>query len=182
MAPGGINSRTRNLVYISDNRLEFVASGSSIWTGIGFVSIGLLIVYLAISGWDNTNDRLPLIFLNVICGIPLICLGGWTFFFTSQPIVFDTIKELFWFGVNPPEEMDNVRSCHLADVHAIQLIQEWVKGSKRSPSFYSYELNLVLNSGKRVHVIDHGKLKKIREDANHLAQFLNVPLWDNTQG
>ena len=38
MAPGGIHWRTRNLVFISDTRLEFVASGSSILWGIGCTS------------------------------------------------------------------------------------------------------------------------------------------------
>ena len=182
MVPGGIQSRTRNLIYISDHRLEFVASGSSIWSAIGFLSVGLIILITAIIGLDGTPDSKGGIILSAICGLPLIVLGAWTFFYTGQPIVFDTSKELFWFGVYPPKEVDHVTSCFLADVHAIQLIEEWVKGSKSVPSYYSYELNLVLNSGKRIHIIDHGKLTAIRKDANHLAKFLNIPLWDNTQG
>jgi hypothetical protein len=32
--------------------------------------------------------------------------------------------------------------------------------------------------GKRVNVIDHGDLEKVRTDARTLAEFLNKPVWD----
>jgi hypothetical protein len=37
---------------------------------------------------------------------------------------------------------------------------------------------LVLNDGSRINVIDHGNLKRIREDAAALAEFLGKPLWE----
>jgi ankyrin repeat protein len=47
-----------------------------------------------------------------------------------------------------------------------------------SADFVSYEINLVFEDGKRVHVIDHGDEASIFEQSNHLADFLSVPLWD----
>ena len=44
--------------------------------------------------------------------------------------------------------------------------------------FYSYEINLVLKNGRRVNVADHGDLDSLRADADMLANFLEVPVWD----
>ncbi len=62
-------------------------------------------------------------------------------------------------------------------MHALQLISEYVSGKS---SYYSYELNLVLDDGSRINVVDHGNLAAIREDAGKLALFLAKPLWDAT--
>ena len=53
-----------------------------------------------------------------------------------------------------------------------------MRGNKSA--YYSYEMNLVLNDGKRLNVVDHGNQAKLREDAQTLATFLNVPVWDAT--
>ena len=41
-------------------------------------------------------------------------------------------------------------------------------------------MNLVLHDGRRYNVVDHGDQAKIRADAQALAAFLNVPVWDAT--
>jgi hypothetical protein len=64
----------------------------------------------------------------------------------------------------------------LEDIHAIQLLSEYVRRSKSS--YYSYELNLVLNDGKRLIVVDHGNLTRLQEDAKKLLEFLGKPVWD----
>ena len=47
-------------------------------------------------------------------------------------------------------------------------------------SYYSYELNLVLEDGSRVNVVDQGNLKRLRSDAQTLSRFLDKPVWDAT--
>ena len=42
----------------------------------------------------------------------------------------------------------------------------------------SYELNLVLQDGERLNVVDHGSFDVLREDAAKLGEFLGVPVWD----
>ena len=61
----------------------------------------------------------------------------------------------------------------LNTIHALQLIKERCRTK-------NYELNLVLESGQRINVVDHGGLNRIREDANQLSQFLCIPVWDAT--
>jgi len=50
----------------------------------------------------------------------------------------------------------------LEDIHALQLISEYFRGGG---SLYDcYELNLVLENGKRINVVSHGDEDKLRED------------------
>ena len=64
----------------------------------------------------------------------------------------------------------------LDSIHALQLISEYCRGNKSS--YYSYELNLVMEDGSRMNVVDHGNQAKLREDAQTLSTFLDKPAWD----
>ena len=68
------------------------------------------------------------------------------------------------------------RQISLREVHALQLLREFVRGNNKS--YDSYEINLVCRDGRRLNVTDHGTLHAIREDADALADFLGVPIWD----
>ena len=49
----------------------------------------------------------------------------------------------------------------------------------RNRWFYnSYDLNLVNHRGGRLNLIDHAHLSGLRQGADQLALFLNVPFWD----
>ena len=39
-------------------------------------------------------------------------------------------------------------------------------------------MNLVCLNGERINIVDHGALRKLREDALILANYLSVPIWD----
>ena len=52
-----------------------------------------------------------------------------------------------------------------------------IEGGDKS-SYYSYELNLVLEDGARLNVVDHGDLKALQADAEILSEYLQVPVWD----
>ena len=56
------------------------------------------------------------------------------------------------------------------------MIREYVRGSESS--YYSYELNLICSDGSRINIVDHGALRKLREDAALLAEYLSIPVWD----
>lgn len=104
------------------------------------------------------------------------------FWFGTSPIVFDKSVGYFWKGRKSPQDVSDTSSikkiARLEEIHALQLISEYISGSKSS--YYSYELNLVLKDGRRIAVIDHGNLKSLREDAKRLSEFLGKPVWDAT--
>ena len=68
------------------------------------------------------------------------------------------------------------RSFDLKNAEAIQLIREYVRGHENN--YYSYELNLICSDGSRINIVDHGALRKLREDAALLAEYLSIPVWD----
>ncbi len=74
-------------------------------------------------------------------------------------------------------------SISLSEIYAIQLITEFVEGNGgSSSSFYSHELNLVLHTGDRINIMDHGVKSHIQKDALQLGKFLNVPVWNRIAG
>ena len=177
---GGTSFKTHNLVSIEDDRYEFqAATGAKVFYGIFFLS-GLLfpIAFTAISLYNSDIGLLEAAF-PIGFGLIFMGIGGGLWYYGSQPIVFDKISGDFWKGhQNPREVYNKSRLKHyspLDEVHALQIISEWV-GSKNR--YHSYELNLVRKDGKRINLVDHGKYDILRQDANNLAEFLNVPLWD----
>jgi len=179
---GGANFRTRRLVHVTSNRIEFRASmgailffGLFLLGGLGF-AVGFSLYHFSEGTFLFRADTvLPSLF-----GIVFAAVGGYLIYLGTAPIVFDKTKGFFWKGrMTPGEMLDSNALKHFAgleEIHALQLISEHCRGQKSS--YYSYELNLVLKDGKRINVVDHGNLKKLREDAETLSQFLDRPLWD----
>lgn len=50
--------------------------------------------------------------------------------------------------------------------------------SSENPDYWSFELNLVLTSGERINVVDHGNLGRVRADAKTISALLGCKLWD----
>lgn len=186
LAPGGASFKTNTLSKINVYRYEFKASVGALifyWT---FIIVGLGVAIGAFFAGDpgeverNSPAIGPLIFGAIFSAVGVLMLTS-----QSKPITFDKGQGLFWRGKNPPTSMrinheKKPQWANLPDIHALQIIKEYCRGSNRSRGYYSYELNLVLNDGSRIHVIDHGKYGHLKRDAEILAEFLNVPLWNGS--
>ena len=95
--------------------------------------------------------------------------GGFLVWLQKKCLFFDRS------GIYASREM----ICKPEDVYSIQLLRELVfNTSGDGRSFYSFEMNLVLNDASRKNVLDHGAKSVVREDARRLARYLNVPVWD----
>ena len=175
---GGTNFGTHTLKRTSQSRIQFKVRIIAMLFPIAFMIIGLsVIVGFTISGLNKNDTKMLLfgipfgsIFFLVGCGI----LYSW-----MKPKVFDKSLGYYWKGRTEPshDNIDAIKDCcRLIDIHAIQLISEYCRGDKSR--FYSYEINIVFKDTKRLHIMDHGKLKLIRKDAKMLSEFLMVPLWD----
>ncbi|HTP13699.1 MAG TPA: hypothetical protein VMM37_08715 [Bacteroidota bacterium] len=177
---GGANFRTHRFVQIEYSRVEFRASAGAklfylFFGGMGLLcSVGFSIQHRAVLLLSFSN------IIPVLVGLLFVVVGGALFWTGTTPIVFDKGVGYFWKSRKSPQdvlEVSSLKKCaRLDQIHAVQLISEWVQGSKTS--YYSYEINLVLGDGRRMTVIDHGNLKWIREDAGKLSEFLGKPVWD----
>jgi hypothetical protein len=142
-----------------------------------FMLAGVIII-IATSVFSEIRE--PQDFFPIGLGVVFWMAGAFMFHHSCTPIVFDLSRGYFYKGRKKPEQMvDPSKLKHYASlkrVHALQIISEFCK-SKNS-SYYSYELNLVLDDGTRINVIDHGNQQAVRDDAQKLSGFLNKPLWD----
>ena len=113
--------------------------------------------------------------------IIFLIVGIYHLFTLKMPIYFDTDLNIFSKGYES-KFLSYLTLCErktrkLKDIYALQIVREYCKGNKSS--YYSYELNLVLNNGERINLVDHGNYVKLLEDAKKLSEFLGRPLWDS---
>ena len=179
---GGTNFRTHKLVEVDITRVEFRASmGAKIFCSVFMVSgLGFIVVFSAIQFSNETFSFDIEMMMPILFGLLFFTVGALMLYFAAAPAVFDKASGYFWKGRKAPQDVSDPRALknvvQIGQIHALQLLAEYVRGSKSS--YYSYELNLVLEDGKRLNVVDHGNQTKLREDAKTLSQFLGKPVWD----
>ncbi len=180
---GGTNFRTHKLKTVGPSRVEFHASIGAILFSLLFFFLGLGVSVALTASWLKGAEAAfePGLLVPLLLGLIFMAIGGYLFFSGTTPIVFEKGRGVFWKGRKGPDDAIDSRNTgvfgRIDDVYALQLIAEYVSGKN---SYYSYELNLVLKDGKRINVVDHGNLDRIREDARTLSLFLGKPLWDAT--
>jgi hypothetical protein len=98
-------------------------------------------------------------------------------------LVFDRQLGMYWKGFGEPDPSRDAPkhavSGRLYNIHALQILSEWVTPAHEWGSPYRrFELNLVLQDGARIFLMDHLDPSIIKLRANQLATFLRVPVWD----
>lgn len=184
---GGTNIRTHALKQTVEGRCEFRPSLAFLFFCGVFLLIGLGIdaafIYILISG----SKPMPFhegLFL-ILFGLVFACVGGAMLYFGARPVVFDKSTGGVWKGWREPRsDFEHGREttgylCRLDEIHALQLVSEFVRGNKSS--YTSYELNLVRVDGSRLNVVDHGDIRQLRKDVALLGEYLEVPVWDSTR-
>ena len=127
---------------------------------ISFVALGAMFAIASAAG--EFADMLGLM------GLGVLAFGCWYLWSLRQKESrFDRYSSVLTQGK---------KSFDLKNAEAIQLIREYVRGDESS--YYSYELNLICSDGSRINIVDHGALRKLREDAALLAEYLSIPVWD----
>ena len=184
-ASGGASFGTHRLKQPSAHRVEFAPTVAwKLFSLLFFlVGSGVLVFHVNLIVLDRGGVSNPGIYVPLIVGTVFAVAGVCMWWFGNEPRVFDQAHSMFWRGRKEPRMLgtggQKGSSTPLSAIHALQLISEYVSGDKSS--YYSYELNLVLDDGSRVNVVDHGNLDHLRADAQTLARFLDKPLWDATQ-
>jgi hypothetical protein len=179
---GGSNFRTHKLVQVDYSRIDFKSTlGAKVFSFI-FMIVGVGIpVFIGFESFQENGGFFRSDFLFIVLfGLIFFAAGSWLFYTFAKPVIFDRTKGMYWKGWKAPKgylAQDSVKEgSRIGNIHAIQILAEFVRGDKSS--YYSYELNLVMKDGSRMNVIDHGSAIKIREDAKILSEFLGVPVWD----
>ncbi len=193
---GGASFVTHKLIEVSPSRYEFKSTVLAKLFSLVFIIFPLYVFYFFI---QITSDK-PNFFLNItenlseeklrilwivaplIIMLVLFIVGVTMFINFSKHIVFDKNTGFFWKGFKQPtfeyNETKKRKTIRLNEIASLQILKEELQG--RNNSFASYELNLVLRNGERMNVVDHTALQSVRKDAQKLAEFLDVPVWDAT--
>lgn len=177
MRPGGASFQTHSLLTLDQDKLLLKSSGQVKAFFMVFVLIGLngmvfsLLKYLKQEGLDAPFDN-PLQMVESLFspGLIFVIVG---LLLASK---FGSLNTLFDKKMGCLSNKND--SAPLHDIHALQIIGETAGGSQ-SGVFKSYELNVVLKNGERIHLMDHGNYLAINTDAERLAEFLSVPIWEN---
>jgi len=185
---GGTNFCTRRLVQASVHRLEFRPTVTARVFPLIFFFCGVVVLVIAGYQFATGGFENPMLAVFVpLFGCVFAGAGGLLYWLMTRQIAFDRTLRCFWKGKMPMSVADTEyrnSAVSLDRIHAIQLVSERVTSSsgsgshRRRSSYYSYEINLVLEDGSRINVVDHGKVDRIRQDARQLAEFLDVPVWD----
>lgn len=108
-------------------------------------------------------------------------------YFITKDKESDSVRRKQWrkfhkrFGDIPlaPPRLDQPGAHHGAidQIHAIQVLDNPIGSRFRK----GLELNVVLASGNRINLLHHQDKPHLRETSKILADFLGVPLWDDSQ-
>lgn len=175
---GGTNTTDFKFSKISPKRVEFKASPKLYIAASVFIILGIV----AIIKFSMEPNGSLLFYGGIGLGIILMLTGISKIIGMNKPPVFDLDEGYFWKDQKEPDRdlKTSITQCRIENIHAVQLIQERIQsgGSSGSSSFYSFEMNLVLQNGNRLNVVDHGTLSRIRKNTDQLSNFLDVPVWD----
>ncbi|MEN9362357.1 MAG: hypothetical protein RL095_3892 [Verrucomicrobiota bacterium] len=173
LVQGGTNIRTHQLDFQHSQRLEFRATAAARFCAGIFIVLPATLILAAF-----VKKNFP--WAAAIVGAVLLTIGIALWREFTKPIVFDKARGWYWKSRQEPlglPRRENLKAaCKLDEIRALQILGERCK--TKNSSFYSYELNLVLSDGSRLGVVDHGRLEELRTDAQHLAEFLGVPIWE----
>ena len=163
LVSGGTNFCTHKLQKStslpSRNLLCFKTTYAAILFSAIFIIVGLVVFINSISLGEPQA---------IFVSFGFIGIGFWLWWMMQRKeSIFDCSSRSLTMGG---------KTYNLNQVCAIQLIREYVRGNKSS--YYSYELNLVCADGERINIVDHGSLRVIRNDAETLADYLSIPVWD----
>lgn len=180
----GTNFHTHELVVVNPDRLELKASAGALffYGTFLFVGLGMLVTALVSVIARGGESFWKQEFGGVLFGLIFGCPGALLVRSGTVPVVFDRRKGCFWKGRKSPDEvLDPGRIRHFAafaDIHAIQFLSVYCGSGSGSDT--RYELNLVLEDGRRINVVNHVDETRFQEDAKTVSSFVGRPIWDAT--
>lgn len=170
---GGTKGRSRRLVKSGSDRLTFRPTKRKVLLCALFVLIGAYVILFqpvenSEPAWSQSAVGLVFLVMGLVLG-----------YRASTPVVVDKRLGACWTGWRAPSSAEAAQNqeggAKLSDVRAVQVLPERLRNTEATSS---YEINLVLADSSRVNLVDHSSKSVIREDAQTLGKFLDVPVWD----
>lgn len=170
---GGSNYKTHNLVEVEENIYEYKSSFVNTLFGLIFMIVGAIALIFMTKASLRSFDML-IFLIGTVFSVVFIVIGAVFFKNSQKKMVFNFEENIFWKGSRED-------SIDLENIVAIQIVSEECSSEDSDGNYtryYSYELNLVDENAKRYNIIDHGRKDIIIQDAELIAEFLEIPIWD----
>lgn len=186
---GGASFRTQWLAKPAFNRYCIKPTlGARLFT-LAFLVPGMLVLAILVPFQffkGNLHDG----FFLLIFGAVFAGVGAFMYHAFSRGLAFDRAEGRYYVAHNGKDKpvrtfkKNQDQEGRLEDIRALQVLTETIdshslKGRFRTSSgrYQSHEINLILENGKRINVMDHGQERAIEDCARELASFLDVPVW-----
>lgn len=179
---GANKFRTHDLHQTAPHRIELrpVPKTAKIYKAVGIAGAAILAVFVAVVALRGISGFSAEALLVPVTGVTLLAVGWGMLRLEMVPAVFDAQKGWYWKGPSDPAPTWANRTpkgaVKLADLHALQIIAKTWSG--KYDEYTSHELNLILNDGQRINVMDHGDLAALQTQAAAVAALTGKPIWD----
>lgn len=182
-----INFKTYKLQKAGPGRIEVRPTTLSFVFSYFTLSFGMLVILMGLANafnlipYTDPPDTSPL-----LLGLSFIAAGSFVLYTLfrayrkrTEPLIFDTYKNYFWRGKFMPVRPDKNKDKHLLtalpQIAAIQVLPGFQH--EKNASFDCFQVNLVLNTGHRIPVIEHDDQEIILRDALEISRLLDLPVW-----
>jgi hypothetical protein len=186
--PGGdeCNFCTRTIRKLDEYRVEIRASWQFLTLAIVVLVGGLSIaglagqhLYRAMSSSHGPSFSTTLL---IVCasGGAIAVAGCSLLRVCMRRVVVDKRHSLFWKGSPllpvPRRANGSGGFVELERLYAIQILARY-RQDEASGDYYQFQVNLVLDDGRRVLAFGHGGLPQIWQQGENLSRFLRIPVW-----
>ena len=172
ISKGLASYKSCQIIELTPQRLKFGRSFKMILNSLILGTVGVVIVYYLASKS----------MIALVLGLTFILLGFFPIFKRNE-IVFDKSANLLLknqkkkkaFGGRSRKQV----GIRLDEIRAIQLLSVNTSIASKRQDFCLFEINLVLDDYERVNLFGYGSGNSYRQDAQKIADFLDVPFIDH---
>lgn len=154
----------------SQGKLVAAYTKKAITSAYVYALIGMLLVLIGLSGLYIRGD-IGIVLIIFFCGIGVMLVWAGVGYISKKKLFFfDKAAGIFY-------SRESRETKRIADVHAIQVVSEFIRNMYDLPQVLYYELNLVLKDGTRLNVMKKYRRAEIEKAAEILGEYLVVPIW-----
>lgn len=173
---GGANFRTHRLVETAPERFEYRATLHTRLFALLLAGGGLAGVVLGPIYTPPASSPV----VAFVFGLLFLLVGAYLYVSETTPIVFDGRRRTFWIGRRDPDRAGPRSTprpfARFDQIHALQLVPHSNGGGRRG-GYRSFELNVVLEDGSRIRLLDHPDGLALDLETETLSALVGVPTW-----
>lgn len=161
---GGSSFKIKSM-HMKDKRIVFKRSIRFVLFHLPVIIPGLLALIIGVPFFVS-EGVLGMVIFMLVFGFVLSGLGFYSLL-KEKPFTMNLKSGEYYWGKGQ-------NKGSISNIHSLQLLSKGICNT--SSPYTSFELNLVLNNGERITVLDHGDYHHVKNSAERLSAILNVLL------